>query len=56
VAGPDRVVHFRRIHITHDYGTDLEVDSGVSEGDMVIVNPGDQVRENARVETRVAAK
>jgi RND family efflux transporter MFP subunit len=56
VAGPDHVVHFRRIHITHDYGTDLEVDSGVSEGDMVIVNPGDQVRENARVETRVAAK
>jgi RND family efflux transporter MFP subunit len=56
VAGPDGLVHFRRIHITHDYGTDLEVDSGVSEGDMVIVNPGDQVRENARVDTRVAAK
>lgn len=56
VAGPDHVVHFRRIHITHDYGTELEVDSGVSEGDMVIVNPGDQVRENARVDTRGAAK
>lgn len=56
VAGADHVVHFRRIHITHDFGTDLEVDSGVSEGDMVIVNPGDQVRENARVDTRGVAK
>ncbi|HVP46693.1 MAG TPA: efflux RND transporter periplasmic adaptor subunit [Bryobacteraceae bacterium] len=56
VAGPDHIVHLRRIHIAHDYGAELEVDSGVSDGEMVILNPNDQVRENARVEVRGPAK
>jgi RND family efflux transporter MFP subunit len=56
VVGPDHVVHMRRIHISHDYGAELEVDSGVEAGDMVVVNPSDQVRENAQVETRGPAK
>jgi RND family efflux transporter MFP subunit len=56
VAGPDHVVHMRNIHIMHDYGADLEVDSGVAEGDLVVVNPNDQVRENVRVEPRGPAK
>jgi len=42
----------RQIHIAHDYGADLEVDSGVTVGQMVVLNPTDQVRENARVQTR----
>ena len=56
VAGEDHIVHMRLIHIAHDYGAELEVDSGVAEGDMVIMNPNDQVRENARVEIRAPAK
>jgi RND family efflux transporter MFP subunit len=52
VAGPDHVVHMRSIHIVHDYGADLEVDSGVADGDLVVVNPNDHVRENVRVEPR----
>jgi RND family efflux transporter MFP subunit len=56
VVGPDRRVHFRQVHIAHDYGADLEVDSGVSAGELVVVNPNDQVRENARVESRAPAK
>jgi RND family efflux transporter MFP subunit len=56
IAGQDHIVHLRRIHITHDYGVELEVDSGVAEGEMVILNPNDQVRENVRVEIRGAAK
>jgi RND family efflux transporter MFP subunit len=52
VVGPDRIVHLRRIHISRDYGPELEVDSGVAVGETVIVNPNDQVRENARVEPR----
>ena len=56
IAGRDHIVHIKRIHIAHDYGAELEVDSGVAEGEMVIMNPNDQVRENARVETRASAK
>jgi len=56
VAGPDSVVHMRSIHIVHDYGADLEVDAGVAEGDLVIVNPNDRVRENVRVDPHGPAK
>lgn len=56
IVGGDHIVHMRLIHIAHDYGAELEVDSGVAEGEMVVVNPNDQVRENARVETRGPAK
>jgi RND family efflux transporter MFP subunit len=56
IVGPDHVVHLRRIHIAHDYGSELEVDSGVTEGETVVMNPNDQVRENARVETRGQSK
>ncbi len=56
IVGPDHMVHLRRIHIAHDYGSELEVDSGVAEGETVVLNPNDQVRENARVETQGPAK
>ena len=56
VAGPDHVLHMRSIHIVHDYGADLEVDSGVADGDLVVLNPNDRVRENVRVEPRGPAK
>jgi RND family efflux transporter MFP subunit len=56
VVGPDHLIHMRSIHISHDFGAELEVDSGVAEGEMVVLNPNDQVRENARAETRGPAK
>jgi len=56
VAAPDHTVHMRRIHIAHDFGADLEIDSGLAPGDMVVLNPTDQIRENARVEVRTAAQ
>jgi len=52
IVDSDKVIHMRQIHIAHDYGADLEVDSGVTVGQMVVLNPTDQVRENARVQTR----
>lgn len=56
VVTPDHTVHLRRIHIAHDYGADLEVDSGLAPGDLVVLNPTDQIRENARVDVRTAAQ
>jgi RND family efflux transporter MFP subunit len=43
------VVHFQNIVISRDFGTEVEVISGVEEGARVIVNPTDEVREGARV-------
>jgi RND family efflux transporter MFP subunit len=54
VVALDHTVQMRRIHITHDYGTDLEVDSGVTPGELVVQNPTDQVRDGAHVEVRTA--
>lgn len=52
VVGADHVIHMRQIHIAHDYGADLEVDSGVAPGESVVVNPSDQVRDNVQVDLR----
>lgn len=56
IVTPDHIVHLRRIHIAHDYGADLEIDSGLAPGDLVVLNPTDQTRENARVDVRAAAQ
>jgi RND family efflux transporter MFP subunit len=52
VVTPDHTVHMRHIHIAHDYGADLDIDSGVAAGELVVLNPTDQVRDNVRVEVR----
>jgi RND family efflux transporter MFP subunit len=42
-------VHFTRIQLGRDYGDRIEVLSGLEEGQMVVVNPSDLVREGAKV-------
>ena len=43
-------VHVQKIEVGRDYGDRLEVVSGLTEGDSVIQNPGDVVREGMKVE------
>ena len=43
-------VHYRKIEIARDEGKLVEVSKGVSAGDMVVINPNDEVRENGAVE------
>lgn len=45
-------IHFREIRVGTDYGSEVEVLSGVSAGDLVVMNPTDAVREGVRVEVR----
>jgi len=45
----NEVVHFQNIAIGRDFGTEVEVISGVEGGERVIVNPTDEVREGVRV-------
>jgi len=49
VVGDDRVVHFQKVSVGRDYGTETEVLSGLQGGEQVIINPTDDVREGAKV-------
>lgn len=46
---PSHTIHFQRIELGRDYGDRIEVLSGVQAGQQVVVNPGDVVREGAKV-------
>ena len=43
-------VHVQKIQVGRDYGDRLEVLNGLNEGDTIIQNPGDVVRENMKVD------
>jgi RND family efflux transporter MFP subunit len=49
-VGKDKTVHYRRIQVGRDYGTRIEVLSGLEEHDQVMVNPTTMIREGERVE------
>jgi RND family efflux transporter MFP subunit len=55
VVQPDGRVHFARIQLGRDFGDHLEVLSGLEDGQQVVVNPSDAIREGAKVKP-VAAK
>lgn len=50
VVDPQMRVHYRKIEISRDQGRSVEVTRGVSEGDLVVINPNDDVRDNTLVE------
>lgn len=56
IVRPDHTVHLEKIEIARDYGDRLEISRGVEEGDTLIVNPGDAVREGAQVDPVSAAQ
>jgi hypothetical protein len=45
----DNIVHLQAITVGRDYGAQLEVLSGLNEGDSVAINPSDVAREGAKV-------
>lgn len=50
LVGPGNRVHFQKIEVGRDFGDRLEVVTGLQEGDTIIPNPGDLVREGAVVD------
>ena len=50
VVREDHRVHVQKIEVGRDYGDRLEVTAGLRDGDMVIANPGDAVREGLEVQ------
>jgi RND family efflux transporter MFP subunit len=49
-VGKDQIVHYRKISVGRDYGTQIEVLSGLEENDRVMVNPTTMIREGQKVE------
>lgn len=56
VVAPDHRIHLRPIRIGQDLGSEIEVVSGLSAGEVVVANPSDAVREGALVEVRNIGK
>ncbi|MGO4885845.1 MAG: efflux RND transporter periplasmic adaptor subunit [Bryobacteraceae bacterium] len=52
VVAPDHRIHLRQIRIGQDLGSEIEVVSGLSAGEVVVANPSDAVSEGALVEVR----
>ncbi len=52
VVGKDHIVHYRKIQVGRDYGTSIEVRSGLQEHDTVMLNPSTMIQEGEKVEPR----
>ncbi len=52
VVGADHKVHFHKLVLGRDFGAELEVNSGLNEGDAVVLNPTDAIREGVVVEIK----
>jgi multidrug efflux pump subunit AcrA (membrane-fusion protein) len=49
VVGPDRKVHMRKLTLGRDYGSEVEVTSGLQPGETVVLNATDAIREGVTV-------
>ncbi len=52
ILGADGRVRLRRIDPGRDFGSRMEVASGVTEGETLIVNPTDEIRDGVQVQIR----
>jgi multidrug efflux system membrane fusion protein len=50
VVGSDNHVHLNPVTIGRDYGTSVEILSGVSESDKIVLNPPDSLEEGEQVQ------
>jgi multidrug efflux pump subunit AcrA (membrane-fusion protein) len=50
----NNVIQMRPVHVGRDLGTQVYITAGLQDGDVVVVNPNDLVKQGARVTTRPA--
>lgn len=51
----DQTVHYHKVEIGRDYGTEVEITTGLSPDESLITNPSDDLREGTRIQA-VAVK
>jgi RND family efflux transporter MFP subunit len=49
ILDDQHAVHLQKVAVGHDYGTSLEILSGLKAGQLVVVSPNDSVVEGAKV-------
>jgi RND family efflux transporter MFP subunit len=49
IVNPDNTVHFQKVEVGSDYGTEIEVTSGLKGDERVVANPGEQLAEGIEV-------
>jgi len=49
IVGADQKVHYQKVAIGRDYGTEIEIASGLVGNEQLIVNPTDGIREGTSV-------
>jgi multidrug efflux pump subunit AcrA (membrane-fusion protein) len=54
VVVDDGVAHVRRVNVVRDFGTSVEVNAGVKEGDQVILNPPVDLTDGRKVQIKPA--
>jgi len=50
----NNVIQMRPVRVGRDLGTQVYITAGLKDGDIIVVNPNDAVRQGARVSTRPA--
>jgi hypothetical protein len=48
------IVHLKHVTIGRDFGTSLEVTSGIQSNDRLILNPSDSLADGAKVQVNNA--
>jgi RND family efflux transporter MFP subunit len=46
------VAHLRKVHVVRDFGTSVEVNQGLREGEQVILNPSVDLAEGSKVQAK----
>jgi multidrug efflux pump subunit AcrA (membrane-fusion protein) len=49
-VGEDGAVHYRKVTLGRDYGASIEIASGLTGGERIIVNPTDDLKEGQTVD------
>ena len=49
VVKSDNTVHYQKLELGRDFGTEVEITGGLDEGTRVVVNPSDDIREGVAV-------
>jgi RND family efflux transporter MFP subunit len=56
MVAADGSVHFQKVELGRDFGDKLEVLSGLKEGDLLVANPSDEIREGVKVKPAAREK
>lgn len=49
IVGANQKVHYQKVAIGRDYGTEVEITSGLEGNEQLVVNPTDEIREGLQV-------